>query len=668
LSDAVELGSPRNFNTRAEEKNPVGSGLKAVLLIMLILVPAFAVVQTLPVAKAQGQTQNETEDEFVNLLSTNHYNYTAISVTEPSIVGYATKSNVSIYTAFMDQQQLEAFTAPSDIANAIFYQGGLVSYDALLAAPGTYYLVIYSPSAPANVTELYTIDPNIDLHNATTNVGEFITIQPGSTFTIPLHVETLGSSSQVDILGASSQIVQYTVFDNTTQTAVYTSPDVTITNFTGSPTVSAGYNLTLVRGFYILAIQDASPDPAYVYFQYTVTPAYVNPFILNFGPPSPTGIAAYGIDNESGNVVPYKVVTNAVVGFAQVNALTALDNKSGTHQASLQLNTVLQVNNTDGSLFTYWPQNVLAFVTNASSVTYRDNVLNTTGDGAQLTNQTIQGVGITTGDDNDGVMQTYYGNYASNYTYTYSYPQTWILYMNESIVQGHGVLIQMGVRALDGANSGKITWYDKIMIVDPNVANAGFVVDGRAYTPAGAATFIGSYYDAELVFGGGAGGQAATLSALNARLALFYSDNGTLAPYPSLYTFGDDTAEAVYNVRVSSADGYASLQPGTPTYSLLTNDFNASFATLLSEAKRPAALSLSSPLVLGAVAVVVLVVVALAVFSRRHRPSQVATVQPQAVTAPAASFCRNCGAKIEPGEAFCGICGTPTGQQPGQSI
>ena len=77
----------------------------------------------------------------------------------------------------------------------------------------------------------------------------------------------------------------------------------------------------------------------------------------------------------------------------------------------------------------------------------------------------------------------------------------------------------MGVRALDGPTPDKITWFDKITIVDPNVASADFVVDGREYTPAGANTYIGSFFDAELVFGGGAGGQAATYS-LDASLAL----------------------------------------------------------------------------------------------------------------------------------------------------
>ena len=290
------------LNTNPRYKSTLARVLHAALLIALMLMPILLVLQPLPAARAQDET--ETESEFVNQLYAGYDNATEVSVTAPAILGYATKSNVSIYTAFMDQQQLEELTQPSDIANAIYAQSGEVNYDALLAAPGTYYLVVYSPSAPANITEVYIINPDISIRNSTTSVGEFITIQPSGVFSIPLHVETLGSSSQVDILGASTQVVQYQVLDNITQQAVFTSPENTITNFTVSPSVSSGYNLTLGEGYYILYIRDDSPSPASVYFQYNIIPAYVNPYVLHSGPPSPTGIVAYGVYNESGDVGP----------------------------------------------------------------------------------------------------------------------------------------------------------------------------------------------------------------------------------------------------------------------------------------------------------------------------------------------------------------------------
>jgi thermopsin len=632
----------------------VAKSLKPALLLVLIALTVILVGQ--PVAPARGQSLTpETEQQFTSTLPVGYYNATAITVAAPSIIGYATNSNVSIYTAFMDQQEFGIFRATGDITNSIFYQGGPKLYDALLEGAGTYYLVEYAYASPAEIIGLYIVNPNVDLRNSTTSVGELVTIQPGQVFTLPLHIETLGSTTQVDIVGASTRIVQYALLDQTTNTVVFTSPSVTITNFTVYPTVSIGYNMTLDPGQYVMGITDQSPVAAYVYFSYTLIPAFVNPFLLNFGSPSPTGIAAYGIYNSSGTITPYRIDTTSIVGYADIRTLQATDNQSGSHQSSLQENTVLEVNNTDGAVFTYWPQNVLAFDSGASTVTYRNNVLNTTGDGAELTNQTILGTGTTSVDNNHGVIQTYYGNYNSNYTYTYTLPQAWVLYMNETVEQGTGVVISMGVRALDGPTPEKITWFDRITIVDPNVASADFVVDGREYTPAGADTSIGSFFDAELVFGGGAGGQAATYS-LDASLALFYWDQ-TMKPFPSLYTFGDDTAEAAFNIDVSNGNGVATAQSGTPYYGVLTNDFNSSFASLVAGPRsQSAGTSYLGYVAAGALIAAVLVVAFIMLVRRRGRGGLVHEATPT-VSAPA-RFCGNCGSALERDAAFCPNCGS----------
>ena len=152
--------------------------LRTVALICLLVLPAAAGIQTLPAAHAQ--TQGETEQEIQQYLSAGYYNYTKITVQSPAIIGYATKSNVTIDTAFMTTDQLEALSQPgASIANSIFYEAGQENYDALLEVPGTYYLVVYSPSAPANVTGIYIVNYNIDLRNSSTSVALTITIQPG---------------------------------------------------------------------------------------------------------------------------------------------------------------------------------------------------------------------------------------------------------------------------------------------------------------------------------------------------------------------------------------------------------------------------------------------------------------------------------------------------------
>jgi thermopsin len=630
--------------------------LQTFLVVVLLVLPILA-LQSLPIAHAQGETEYESQQ----LLPARYYNYTAITLQNTSIIGYATSSNVSIDTAFMTGQQLAAFNQTCDITDSVFYQTAEENYDALLETPGTYYLVVYTPDANANISQIYIINQDIDLHNSTSEAGLFITIPPGLSYSIPLHVETLGSSSQVDIVGASSEVVQYGLENRLTHSLVFNSQRVTVTNFTVSPTVSIGYNLSLGPGLYVMRIQNESPESAYVYFQYAIAPAYVNPFILLNGPPSPTGVAAYGIYNRSGTVTPYKIATSSIVGFADISMLTAKDNGSSSTEASLQENAVLQVNNTDGESFTYWPQNVLDFDTGGPTVAYRDNVLNITGDGAELTNQSIVGKGTSSTVNNTGIEQTYYGNYNSNYTYTYTLPQAWVLYMNETVTQGQGVTIQMGIRALGGSSPARTTWYDTIKIADPQIASASFIVDGKEYTPAGANIPIGSYYDAELVFGGGAGGQAATFQ-VNADLALFYLDQ-TLKPFPSLYTFGDDTAEAAYNIRIANGSSVATATTGNPYYGILTNNFSASLPSLSAKAANgtsitPIAPSSSPGFLIAAVVIVGIILIAFAVVLRK-RESRIPMEQPAPYFVPAQTYCPSCGAPFEPGARFCANCGAP---------
>jgi len=636
----------------------VAQRAKTVAVALLLALSAVVAAGPLaPAARAQPLA-GAAQSEFTNRLPPQHFNATLVAVSSLSIVGYATRSNASIYTAFMDQQQLDEFARLGDVTDSIFYQSGTESYDALLEGPGTYYLVEFADSGAANVSALFTVNPDVDLRNSTTSVGDLVAIQPGETFALPLHVETLGSTSTVDIIGASTRVVQYALLDNTTGGLVYESPYVTFTNFTVFPATSVGYNFTLPPGQYVVGITDESPDPASVYFSYTIVPAYANPYLFATGGPSPTGVAAYGIYNRSGTIVPYEVETPSVVGYVEASALKAVDDQTGGHDCSIQENVVLRINDSDGATRTYWPQNVLSFDTGASTVTYRDNVLNITGDGAQLDNRTIEGTGTTLVDNGSGTPETYYGNYYSGYTYAYRLPQTWVLYTNETVEPGVGVLVSMGVRAPDGPDPGSVTWYDAITIVDPAASAAAFVVDGRSYTPAGAASANGMFYDAELVFGGGAGGQAATYD-LDARLALFYLDQ-TLRPFPSLYTFGDDTAEAADNIAVSPGDGAAVARSGVPYYGILTNDFNSSLAALLAGPRS------SSPpyleyLAVGAAAAAIVAAAAVVLPISIRKKAPVGDVGGTAI--PPVAFCGDCGAPVETDALFCPACGAT--QRPG---
>jgi thermopsin len=625
-------------------------------MLALVLLLALAIGTAAgPISAVHAQVQGETENSSHQYLKAGYYNYTAIAVQQNSIVAYATNSNVTIDTAFMTGQQLAVFNQTGDVGDSVIYQTGQKNYDALLEVPGTYYLVVYAPSAAANATQLYIVDSDVNLQNSSTTVGVTVQIQPGRIFSLPLHVETLGSTSQVSIVGASSQLVQYTLENRQDRTIAFASPEVTFTNFTVFPRVSSGYNLTLSPGLYVMGIQNESPQTAVVYVQYTIVPQYVNPFILLQSPTS-TGVAAYGLYNRSGTVSAYKVDTGSIIGFADVSELSATDTGSNDGAASLQENAVLQVNNTGGDSFTYWPQNVLVFETSSNTVTFRDNVLNITGDGAELTNQSITGRGTTNGVTNQGSVQTYYGNYDSNYTYSYSLPQAWVLYMNETVVHGTGIVLQMGIRQLGGSDPGKVTWYDTIKVHDPDASSADFIVNGRQYTPAGAEQPIGSYYDAELVFGGGAGGEAAHFQ-LSAELALFYV-NGTVRPFPSLYSFGADTAEAAYNIVVSNGNGVEVAGTGTPYYGVLTNDFNGSLTALTAAGATTVSQTgpASTDYILAAAIIAAVIIIGLALILR-IRAARVPKLEAPTLVQGSNFYCGNCGSMLEPGSRYCYNCG-----------
>src|SRR5579872_7324605 len=142
--------------------------------------------------------------------------------------------------------------------------------------------------------------------------------------------------------------------------------------------------------------------------------------------------------------------------------------------------------------------------------------------------------------------------------------------MNESVVQGTGVLLQVGAQIV--ANGSQTTpqpvnWYDNITIHDPGVSSAYFYTAGNDSTP------IGSYYDTEFVFGGEGNLEATQFTQMNSTLGLYYLNetSGQLTDFPSYYSFGGDTGEAAYNLHVALAgNGVAQITPGTPDYVYLS--------------------------------------------------------------------------------------------------
>jgi thermopsin len=402
-----------------------------------------------------------------------------------------------------------------------------------------------------------------------------------SQYFIPLEIQTFSNSSLIDYYVSSNVSIS---------TALMNSQQFNLFNNTNTDDISnalSDRNGTIVNqqvsvssGTYYLVFFDYSQSDANVTFSYQAYP--VTPFVIGpLYPPEPTGLASFGISNESGNAIPYDIKTSSVIGVANITSIQAYNSSAPilndtVSGATLQLNAVIVVDE-NGSQYVYWCQDTPDFVTNVSQVSFGDNLWNNSDLAGFLSNQTVtspNGNSVYATNDN-GTSQYYYGFGTNNYTYVEPFDIR--LLMNESIVSA-GVLLQMGSQVLRNGsqtNAQPIFWFDNITINDPGVQSAYFYVSGNDSTP------VGSFYDAELVFAGEGNLEATNFTQMDSTLGLFYlNSSNELSAFPTYYSFGGDTGEATYNLHVQySGNGVAQVTVGTPNYVYLNAVSNSTTAS-----------------------------------------------------------------------------------------
>lgn len=515
------------------------------------------------------------------ILKAGYFLYIPVQVNSLSAIVYAVESNATVTVALMTPSEFSQFNN-TGLLQGVVVQNGSTVVNGVLANPGTYYIVIYSPTQYANISYYYNTTP-ITPENSSTYVEEFVTIPPYGTYSLLIHLSTLGSPSTLALFGISNQTVYYTVFNNESQVFFNSFPITLTWNYTSE---KCFYTIDLPTGVYFLNITNPNDNPVYLAFAYRVVPKYVNPYLyieITHRNAYPMGIASYGVSGTQ----TYVINTTSVLGYFNITSLLAYNGSQDlvpAYSASLQLNSVLVINNNDNSTWILWPQDVLYFLTNESIVLYHDNVFNMTNPTATLTNQSIKGDGYVAPSPQG---DNYYGNYNSSPCFTYSLPFSGYLVMNESVIKGKGVLITFNVIVLENGSSTVLSsqTFDKVLVVDPNVSSAYFQVNGMEYTPAGPTGLYGSYYDTELIFGGGGNGEITTFENLSATLGLFYLQNNEYVEFPSYYTFGGDTAEATDNVYVTfTPQGYAEVSVGQPdlTYVVINSPLTLHIGTTTS--------------------------------------------------------------------------------------
>jgi len=377
---------------------------------------------------------------------------------------------------------------------------------------------------------------------------------------------------------SSTSAVSFAVSSNTSlSTAFMTSSQLVSFNNSESDLSDSVYLLNgtsahdtihepLGTYYLVLFAYGNTANATYGLQSFPIDPYYATP--LN--PPQPTGVASFGLYNQSGNAVPYQVETSEVVGVASVGALDAYNasaaaDSSNISGATIQLNSILVVNESGGQQQVYWTQNTPDFVTATSQVAYGDNLWNFSVSGDE-TNSTITSPDGGYVSPNTGSNGDYYSQEISNSTY--AFPFVLALLMNETVVPGTGVVVGMGAQMLQNgsAPATPVVWFDSITIHDATAQDAYFLVSGNQTTP------NGLYYDTELIFGGENNGEPTDFTQLTASLGIFYFNDatGVLDSFPSLYSFGGDTAEAADNLQVSySGSGFSQVTTGTPDYQYL---------------------------------------------------------------------------------------------------
>jgi len=304
---------------------------------------------------------------------------------------------------------------------------------------------LFASSLPGSAIRTESIS-----NQAVLPIAQSVSVPSG--YPIQLEIDTFSNSSWIDYYVSSNvsistalmNLQQFNIF-NSSNTADISNAIVDRNGTTDNEDVH------VLSGIYYLVFfdyaQSGTANVTFSYQAYPITPFVYGPLV----PPVPTGIASFGINNDSGNAVPYDIKASSVVGVANISAIQAYNSSAPSLNntvsgATLQLNAMLDLNQ-NGTQYVYWAQDTPDFVTNATQVSYNDNLWNNTDVTGSLSNQSVtspngNSVYVT---DVNGTSQYYYGTGTNNFTYVEPFDIR--LLMNESVL-ARSVLLQIGAQVL----------------------------------------------------------------------------------------------------------------------------------------------------------------------------------------------------------------------------
>ncbi len=412
-------------------------------------------------------------------------------------------------------------------------------------------------------SELYNFQKGYkynSVYNAIVSTGIYqISLNPGAysaimdaasgAVTITWGVTSAPKSqvTQVNINGVYHYPLTLSNYSNVSTKVIGTVPiTMNTTGISYNATFNGGssyWYIHLNRGGYIINFSASTQTQALIVVN--VTPALINPIPQNYtGRAFPIGVASYGLNNYTGVPTPYVIKTNLVQGMANITAIYAYNAfppaNVSKYGAGLQLNAVMAVIS-GNKTYSYWLQDVLAVSTNNQTYDIENNVWNYSAPNANVSNGTLKGSGKVRGTWTPWLDQSHYVKYYviglpySHYTFPlYFEPVIFARVLNGRPVVSFGYYTATG-----------IYYYDNVTFSIP--ASSAYILVTPFYKSQNNVP-----YDAEFVFCGQHGGEITSFSRMNASLYLYYNSSGTLTPFPAVYSFGGETAEATTDLETSS--------------------------------------------------------------------------------------------------------------------
>jgi thermopsin len=276
---------------------------------------------------------------------------------------------------------------------------------------------------------------------------------------------------------------------------------------------------------------------------------YFERYLANPQMPTPVGIASYGLYPTGSVYHHYTIETDKIMAKATINSLLTYDNSSSLpptggsmcitgqeyqpsridmqNGANLQFNAMMQVNTTAGAQM-IWLQDTARFNTVQMMVNMpHDIVANITSGGSE---NIAYGNGIVNSPQHGVEYYEYEGT-----CYKYFLPLT-ITYEIDVHKISHN-LVQVIFKNDDNV-------FDIVYLPIPNVESANIVVTPNQHKIPD---------DAEFVWTGYCCSQESAFTQMNSTLSMYYQgDDSKWHKFPSLYTFGTDTAETASNLLVQN--------------------------------------------------------------------------------------------------------------------